>query len=399
MIDYFKDNLNLEQKLQNPTPSPTVEPQVQTSKKKHPVKTALLVGGTIIAVPLTIGGALVYSVYKLVWPPKFKKYLATAATIGVFYGITHPGKTLEFFGNVKKGIYNEFKDVLIKKKQADLAISQNNQMQKEVGEQEKVIAELEKKIEEETGIKVEFKNKYTRTNQELEGRKEIIDDLRSNNYQLKETVKGLEEKLDNNEENYEPIRQEITYSQPQQIESPIAEASSLEKKINTREIVEYPSNYNGVPISVSRLASDNNCKYIIYINKEENKLSLFEDNGNKLQWLKTYKCSTGINPASKKRKGDKATPEGVSAFTYRNFSSNLPDLYGAGVYGTGWDGIVICGADYTDRIRAISQGRNSTNGGVILSNKDLLDLDEKIRNNYRYVGVVIEHPTRPLSSR
>ncbi|MBU1198750.1 MAG: L,D-transpeptidase [Nanoarchaeota archaeon] len=162
----------------------------------------------------------------------------------------------------------------------------------------------------------------------------------------------------------------------------------------------YKSSSSNLPSSLQKLEQSlvRNYANVIYVDKQNNELSLFEKNNGKLELVKTYDCSTGKNTAAKIKSGDSATPEGVFKFTYRNFSPELPPLYGDGMIGidTEYKGIILCGADFPDRIKAIKNNQAYSNGGVIVSNKDLRDLDNKVGQQWSNAVFVAENPSRPI---
>ena len=143
----------------------------------------------------------------------------------------------------------------------------------------------------------------------------------------------------------------------------------------------------------SKLGSD--YSYIIYVDKQANKLSLFEKEQGKFKLAKSYNCSTGINPSQKTRVGDKATPEGVFKFTNRNFEQRLP-LYGIGRIGTECDGIVLCGAALPERIQAIDNNEGITNGGIITKDQALAEMDNMLGHYWSRALLVSENPSRPV---
>ncbi|MEM4260692.1 MAG: hypothetical protein QXG00_05640 [Candidatus Woesearchaeota archaeon] len=134
--------------------------------------------------------------------------------------------------------------------------------------------------------------------------------------------------------------------------------------------------------------------FIIYVNKENNTTSVINirDNVEKL----VYSClsSDGVNQGNKVKQGDHRTPEGIfsiaSVIDYRTDS-----LFGVGKIriNTGYYGIVFCGADYSDRIKAIDEKIDCTNGGVIVKNDDFLKILDIINGHYYRTLFVIESPS------
>ncbi len=69
-----------------------------------------------------------------------------------------------------------------------------------------------------------------------------------------------------------------------------------------------------VPSSVIYLG-DEEPRYAFLVDKSEQKMHLYQQDGAGLKRVKTFACATGENSGLKKKKGDKRTPEGVYFFT------------------------------------------------------------------------------------
>lgn len=135
--------------------------------------------------------------------------------------------------------------------------------------------------------------------------------------------------------------------------------------------------------------------YVLYINKEDNQTSLYQIGKEGVKNIYSCNSSDGINQGNKVKQGDHKTPEGVfgieSIIKYRTES-----LFGAGKIriNTGYYGILFCGADYSDRINAINNKRDCTNGGIIVNNQDFLNISNTIGGAIKKTLVVIESPSR-----
>lgn len=117
--------------------------------------------------------------------------------------------------------------------------------------------------------------------------------------------------------------------------------------------------------------------YFIVVEKKNQKLKLFEQNGS-LKMLKEFNCATGEHPGNKKTSGDMRTPEGIyhiteiyedkriTVFGSRAFHLNYPNAFDTQAGHLG-DGIFIHGTN-----RKLNP--NSTNGCIALSNGDLDEL-------------------------
>ncbi|MBI9087138.1 MAG: L,D-transpeptidase family protein [Desulfobacterales bacterium] len=121
---------------------------------------------------------------------------------------------------------------------------------------------------------------------------------------------------------------------------------------------------------------------LILVEKAIQKLHLYRYDGS-YRLVKTYACATGENDGPKRREKDERTPVGIyfntksyrdnkiTVFGDRAFELNYPDPFDR-LAGNGGSGIFIHGSN-----REVKP--NSTNGCVALDNKDLADLDGRVR--------------------
>jgi L,D-transpeptidase catalytic domain len=121
--------------------------------------------------------------------------------------------------------------------------------------------------------------------------------------------------------------------------------------------------------------------HLILVKKALQKLYLYGYDGH-YELIKSYDCSTGERRGKKQKEHDQKTPEGIyfnisvyrdskiTLFGDRAFGLNYPDIFDnlEGNYGSG---IFIHGSNQT--IKPFS-----TNGCVVLNNRDLADLDQQV---------------------
>ena len=120
--------------------------------------------------------------------------------------------------------------------------------------------------------------------------------------------------------------------------------------------------------------------HLILVEKAFQKLHLYCYDG-RYQLIKSYDCSTGEHPGKKQKENDQKTPEGiyfnvtsyrdskVTLFGDRAFGLSYPDIFDS-LEGNFGNGIFIHGSN-----QAIKPF--STNGCVVLNNRDLADLDRR----------------------
>ncbi len=297
-----------------------------------------------------LGGLVALGIYtsKKIWnyfyPPTFKRYFAAAAMLGALYSVTHCNKVNNFIDDV----------VDKTKKNVSVVSYQNKQLKNKNGKITTLKNEkdtLQKRIKELTGSEVEFSDGKP-------------------NYNIKNQK-----------------------ARPGQ--------ANLSSRVAAPSL-----DYQAFPGSLGLLEDKLARKYehILYVNKKSNILRLYASRNKGLEFVKEYKCSTGKNPGPRTRQGDHATFEGIAEFSYRKASANLPDLYGDIVIGIKdtnplLKGTVFCGADDYARIRAIRQGRNITNCGIITQNKDIKEIDKILGCYWGSSAIVVEHPDRPLARR
>jgi L,D-transpeptidase catalytic domain len=121
--------------------------------------------------------------------------------------------------------------------------------------------------------------------------------------------------------------------------------------------------------------------HLILVKKAFQKLYLYCYDGH-YQLIKSYNCSTGEHRGKKQKEHDQKTPEGiyfnisvyrdskVTLFGDRAFGLNYPDIFDR-LEGNSGSGIFIHGSDQTLK-------PYSTNGCVVLNNRDLADLDQQV---------------------
>jgi hypothetical protein len=121
--------------------------------------------------------------------------------------------------------------------------------------------------------------------------------------------------------------------------------------------------------------------HLILVKKALQKLYLYCYDGH-YELIKSYNCSTGEHRGKKQKEHDQKTPEGIyfnisvyrdskiTLFGDRAFGLNYPDIFD-NLEGNFGSGIFIHGSNQT--IKPFS-----TNGCVVLNNRDLADLDQQV---------------------
>jgi len=142
--------------------------------------------------------------------------------------------------------------------------------------------------------------------------------------------------------------------------------------------------------------------FLLYVNKNNNYADLVDVNNNEI--LYRFKTSDGRNQGVKERKADGRTPEGIYHIVNAEKSNN-PFFGGYKIaldypnkrdreLGRDGNGILICGPGNEYRERAILNGTDASNGGILLNNTDLKNLYDKIMEGRTLV--VIEDEKRPI---
>ena len=138
-----------------------------------------------------------------------------------------------------------------------------------------------------------------------------------------------------------------------------------------------------VPASILYIG-DQVPSYAFLVDKSTQRLHLYQQEADGPKLIKTFVCATGENSGGKKRRGDKRTPEGVYFFTRVIESQNLSSIYGIRAFPMDYpnfldrmetlrgDGIWLHGSD-----KPVTP--NSTNGCIVLENRDVAELSKYIR--------------------
>jgi murein L,D-transpeptidase YafK len=133
--------------------------------------------------------------------------------------------------------------------------------------------------------------------------------------------------------------------------------------------------------------------YAFLVDKSEQRLHIYRQEIEGLQLVKTFPCATGENSGGKKNRGDKRTPEGIYFFTRVIESPNLSSIYGIRAFPMDYpnffdrmdslqgDGIWLHGTD-----KGLTP--NSTNGCIVLENRDVVELSHYMR--FRQTPIIIE---------
>jgi murein L,D-transpeptidase YafK len=129
------------------------------------------------------------------------------------------------------------------------------------------------------------------------------------------------------------------------------------------------------------------------VDKSTQRLHLYRQDADGPKLVKTFVCATGENSGGKKSRGDKRTPEGVYFFTRVIESKNLSSIYGIRAFPMDFpnfldrmdylrgDGIWLHGTD-----KPLTP--YSTNGCIVLDNRDVAELSQYIR--FRQTPIIIE---------
>ncbi|MFH1505488.1 MAG: L,D-transpeptidase family protein [archaeon] len=181
-----------------------------------------------------------------------------------------------------------------------------------------------------------------------------------------------------------------------------------EPKTMQYSVAALPVRDNQVPYSLESIAKKNtDYKTFIYIDKKENVLHLYEYLGNRLEEVFSSRTSDGRAQGPKRKIGDNKTPEGV----YRIegcWECGTDPLFGVAALRIGYPnktdlqyertggGILICGTGIPERERAIENGKDCSNGSIIMHNTDLRKIYDYIAPLVGKTLVIIEDPSRPL---
>jgi murein L,D-transpeptidase YafK len=155
-----------------------------------------------------------------------------------------------------------------------------------------------------------------------------------------------------------------------------------------------------VPASLLSMG-DHEPGYAILVDKSEQRLYLYQQETDGLKLIKTFVCATGENSGGKKRQGDKRKPEGVYFFTRVIESKKLSSIYGIRAFPMDYPNLL----DQMDYLRGDGiwlHGTDkpltpfSTNGCIVLDNRDVAELSQYIR--LRQTPIIIEEkiPYEPL---
>ncbi len=148
---------------------------------------------------------------------------------------------------------------------------------------------------------------------------------------------------------------------------------------------------------------DNATRYIVYCDKHPNTTALYEVRDQQAQLLYSFPHTDGKGGSGpKQQKGDGKTPElqcSIDDILFRGYGLNDSPLYGAAIISlnTPFDGILICGTDFTARTDAIQKRIDASNGSIVLRNHDVLLLAKTIQPYQRNTKVIIEDSRRSLS--
>ena len=133
--------------------------------------------------------------------------------------------------------------------------------------------------------------------------------------------------------------------------------------------------------------------YAFLVDKSAQRLHLYRQEADGPKLVKTFVCATGENSGGKKSRGDKRTPEGVYFFTRVIESKNLSSIYGIRAFPMDYPNF-LDRMDYLRRDGIWLHGTDkpltpySTNGCIVLDNRDVAELSQYIR--LKQTPVIIE---------
>ena len=128
-------------------------------------------------------------------------------------------------------------------------------------------------------------------------------------------------------------------------------------------------------------------KHALILDASKSTLFVFENTADGLRYVADYYMSVGKNGADKSREGDKRTPLGVYHVTGKLTPKTLTDFYGSGAFpinypneldrlrGRNGYGIWLHGTPFD----TYSRPPRASDGCVVLSNEDLLALDQYVQ--------------------
>lgn len=165
-----------------------------------------------------------------------------------------------------------------------------------------------------------------------------------------------------------------------------APAANTQKLVGGEYGFDVTGQFVGVPKALVSLGSSNPA-YGIVVEKLHHRMSLFKTNeNNQIELVKTYRAITGRDPGDKLARGDLRTPEGIYFVTGRLNDDELPAKYGRLAFTLDYPniydkrkrksgyGIWIHATDDAERLKKPFD----TEGCVVVSNEDILDLEKRI---------------------
>jgi hypothetical protein len=147
------------------------------------------------------------------------------------------------------------------------------------------------------------------------------------------------------------------------------------------------------------MSESRDISWILYIDREAREGTFYTINDGAIKPVYAAKCTLGANPGNKEMVGDHRTQEGVFRIETAAIGE-FETLYGAAFLNLEdkpFEGLQVTGTGLEDRIAAIKDGRDSTNGAATFLNQDMRRITAGIiSGGAAYGRVVIEAPSRPL---
>lgn len=164
----------------------------------------------------------------------------------------------------------------------------------------------------------------------------------------------------------------------------VLEDMRQEAKVRLKRYLNSPPT-NLIPQQILQMSSDQ--AYAFFIDTSQSRLYVYQNKNGMPHYLTDYYISLGKNGTAKMREGDQKTPIGVYQVIANLPKEKLSDFYGSGAfpisYPNEWDqrhgrkghGIWLHGTPSD----TFSRPPRSSNGCVVLSNRDLVDVSRYIK--------------------
>ncbi|MBN2052851.1 LysM peptidoglycan-binding domain-containing protein [Candidatus Woesearchaeota archaeon] len=138
------------------------EPERAEQQQQPPTKTELKISGGagFVGTTLVLGYVAWDKFRRIFYPVKPKKIAHIALAVGLAWGVFHPASTVKFIGNTADKGYHWVEGLVTRREAANDAIEKTKGLEQEVTDYQQKELQMQKRIEEVTGQKVEFKSRY-----------------------------------------------------------------------------------------------------------------------------------------------------------------------------------------------------------------------------------------------